>query len=415
MDTNNDPPYCRFVPGTTDCADGTFCANPYHGNWYSPEGKPWCTFGLGTTECINGPFCLNPNHIDHKDIWGMDYPEKDRYGRPVMPHPLTGEKRPWTRVTTIVETLEDKYNLNVRDQRLVAYGVGARDDIYDLAASADGPDDKGTLDEVVKKAKAVAFEDLKSNIGTALHGFTQKVDRGDKNVRIPKRHQKRLQQYVDATGSAGIEFIPDLIEIIVINPELEYIGTMDRGVFWRRHGLKVSTRPIAYDIKSGNLNFAMLKAAQQLAAYANATHKWNPEAKVWEPLEMNRDTGLILHLPGTEDEEPTLHQVDLIAGYELLQKSIEVREIRRSRGKGLFKPVPIGEAPSAEPAKPEPVDLLAVLIERVRGIQNAGYIHELLNRYPADWPTLKDGGLSEDQLNQIAQWCDEIERDHGIT
>jgi hypothetical protein len=53
----------------------------------------------------------------------------------------------WTRVTTIANTLADRYALEQWAQRQIVYGLGVREDLYALAASST-PDDKAQLSQI---------------------------------------------------------------------------------------------------------------------------------------------------------------------------------------------------------------------------------------------------------------------------
>src|SRR5690606_2671448 len=40
-------------------------------------------------------------------------PKRDRYGRYLIPDPATGKERAWMRATTLADTLDDRYNLEL--------------------------------------------------------------------------------------------------------------------------------------------------------------------------------------------------------------------------------------------------------------------------------------------------------------
>src|SRR5690606_41320127 len=55
---------------------------------------------------------------------------RDQYGRYILPDPVTGEEKPWTRVTTLAGTLADRRGLEKWAQRNIVYGLGQRQDLY---------------------------------------------------------------------------------------------------------------------------------------------------------------------------------------------------------------------------------------------------------------------------------------------
>ena len=103
---------------------------------------------------------------------------RDRWGRYVIPDPATGEPRAWTRVTTLARTLADRTVLEAWDQRNIALGIGARQDLYAQAASCTA-EDTGTLTEIVAQARAAAAAQAGANTGSALHRFTERLDAGE--------------------------------------------------------------------------------------------------------------------------------------------------------------------------------------------------------------------------------------------
>lgn len=365
-----------------------------------PDGAPWCRFGPGTLLCLNGPACPNPNHVTDRDPWSDNVQiKRDRFGRYLIPDPETGQERPWTRVTTAAKTLEDTFNLQRWENRQVAYGIGLRDDLYALAASADGPDDRRVLDDVVDQAKHAAASSRKANAGTALHGIVNKINRGDKDVRIPPEHRDRIIRYRTVAAAHRLDFIAGMCERVVVIPELGLAGTMDAGVNWPH-----STLPVVSDLKTGSIDYAKVSIAQQLAAYAHATHWFDPVTEtLHEQPEVNQSEALVLHLPAEGDDEPRVFKVDIEEGWRLLQQSMDVRSVRSSKGKHLFTEI-TAEAEPAPSANREDA-----LRDRVKHIIEHGGKAGLLARWTDDVPTLREGGLSPDQLDKVEQWCSEVE------
>lgn len=329
----------------------------------------------------------------------------DRWNRYELPHPITGKLMHWTRMTTAADALEDKYGLIDYKSRMVAYGLAISPDLVNLAMSAENADDKDTLNDVIKQAEQRAAATRKANIGTTLHKLTQKVDRGDVGVRIPPEHRDRIIRYKTAVAQHQLKFPPELIEAIVCLPDLGLCGSTDRGAEWPH-----SRERIIYDLKTGSLDYAKVKIAQQLAGYANGEYVWDRQAKKWLPLPpFNREIALVMWLPAETDEEPKLYKVNIAEGWRILNQSMEVRQLRSGRGKHLFTEITADAVPTPSADREEG------LRERVSSIvQDPPAKQALLALWPRNMPTLTEGGLTNIQLDLIEGWCDQVEADHGV-
>ena len=398
--------------GCTDCFSGDGPA------WPCSKPEHWCRFGTGTSRCLNGDDCLNPNHRDEDlDPWTMSNDVKiDRFGRYMVINPLTGEEEPFTRATTIAKTLDDTFHLTEWAKRQVAYGIGLRPDLAALATSADGPDDKRVLKDVVEQAMQAAASGRKANLGTALHGITQKIDRGDAHVPVPAEYRDHVTRYKTIISAFGLEFIKEFIEVTLLLPEMKIAGSADRIARWLRSAL-----PIVVDLKTGgSLDFSKVAIAQQLAIYANATHRWDGETPIPMP-EMNKEEALVIWLPATTDDEPKVYSVDIAEGWEMVQKSVDVRDIRKSKGKSLFTEIQAEPAPSSSLDAPPVIspapgaERVEALKARVIRIQAEGHIATLKAMWAAEVPTLKEGGLTDEQLNLVERWCDRTEAEHEMS
>src|SRR5437870_10706498 len=100
-------------------------------------------------------------------------PNRDRWGRYLLPDPETGEELAWTRVTTVSGILSDRYNLELWAQRMVALGLAKRSDLLALvktnARASATPNGKRTLNRVVKDALEAGNSEQRANLGTAIH------------------------------------------------------------------------------------------------------------------------------------------------------------------------------------------------------------------------------------------------------
>lgn len=431
---------------------------PPDGWFYAPNGEPWCRFLVGSTECVNQNDCLNPRHniptckrcgwqwdgfgdppracarckcskcgwqwpgtkerpdpcnvckgnlylepADPKDPWNVDVRiKRDHWGRYVLPHPLTGKETHFTRVTTAAETLDDKRGLTDWINRMVAYGMAQQPHLVTLAASASGPDDKDTLNQVVKQAQAAAASDRKAVIGTTLHKLTQRIDQGEV-VKVPEQHRDRIIRYKTTIAQHRLRFLLDFIEGVVCIPDLGLCGTTDRVAEWHHSDL-----PVIFDLKTGSLDYAKVAIAQQEAGYSRATHRWDGDR--WHEMpEINKEIALVLHLPAETDDEPRLFTVNIAEGWRMLNQSMEVRSLRSGRGKHLFTEITADALPTPSANREEG---LRDRITRIK--EEPAALQALLGLWPNDMPTLAEGGLSDIQLDLIEGWCEEVEAQHGI-
>lgn len=221
----------------------------------------------------------------------------------------------YTRCTTFVDCLDDKYNLQKWQQRMVALGLADRPDLL-LAVSAHR-DDKRELDQITGKALEAAQAGAAATTGTALHALTEKIDRGEELPVIPEAYRADLEAYRKAT----IELETLLIEQFTVHDEHRIGGTPDRLVRYRG-------RAYIADVKTGQIDFGAMKIAMQLSVYARST-PYNHETKTRTPYPAPVDTtrGVVIHLPaGTGTCE--LRWVDLDVGWTAVEIAARVRKAR---------------------------------------------------------------------------------------
>ena len=258
----------------------------------------------------------------------MAEPERDRWGRYLLPHPETGEKRAWTRATTLANTLKDTYGLEKWGKRMVVVGLVSRPDLLDLAYASD-PEDKQQLDELCDDALKAAKTSAKANQGTALHKFTQRLDGGE-SVRAPRQWQADLDAYEALKARYGILTHPTMLERMTVVPELEVAGTMDKIV-------KHNGEAKILDLKTGStIEYSGLEIAMQTAIYAHGEGLWNMEYSEWDQMPaVSQTEALVIHLPAGGDPETgehkaTLYSVDIAMGWEIAKTAYLVREWRKS-------------------------------------------------------------------------------------
>jgi hypothetical protein len=256
-------------------------------------------------------------------------PKRDRWGRYLLPDPETGKDRAWTRATTLSSTLADTYGLTQWQMRMVAKGLGMRQDLMALAAAAH-VDDKVTLNRVANDAKEAAGSSAGANAGTALHSFTEAVDRGE-DPQIPEPWAADIEAYKATLADHRITVHPEWIERITVVPRYNVAGTFDR-ILTLPDG-----RRVIGDVKTGkDLSYSWCEIAIQLALYANATHMWNGTG--WDPMPvLDPSEAVVMWLPvGRGICE--LFTVDTVAGWAQAEVAFGVRQWR-SR-KNLAKKIP---------------------------------------------------------------------------
>lgn len=299
--------------------------------------------------------------------------KRDRWGRYMLPHPETGKEQAWTRATTIARVLADEYNLSLWAQRMVAKGMAIRPDLVAGAAAADIEADKGTLNSIAEQAKEQAGSKSGANLGTALHAFTERLDRGEtlKSLSAPAPLNKDISAYRKLISAAGLQIVPEFIERIVVVPELGVAGTIDRLAGNRVFDLKTAK----------SVDYSWMEIAIQLAIYAHASHAWNPATGAYDPMPaVDRAVGLVLHLP-VGKASPQLYYVNLTEGWRLAQIASDVKAAR-SKAKDLAREFSV-EAP----------DTVMKLITKAETQQALAEL----------WATYHPRGLWTSEVNAYAQ------------
>jgi len=261
----------------------------------------------------------------------------------------------WTRVTTIANTLADRYALEQWAQRQTVLGLGAREDLYALAASAD-PGDKNQLNSIIEQAQEAAKSRSGANLGTALHRLTERIDR-DEQLDVPAAWRADIDAYCQRLADSSVRINPDWIERVVVIPQLGAAGTLDRLVTVDDD----LTFRVA-DLKTGkDAHIYVNETALQLAMYANASHVWKgttdeirrdrygryllpdpaDDPNAYDPMPpVDTAAALLIHLPIGEGS-CTLHEIDIVAGKEAVRLAVEVREWRKRRDLSWpFNPAP---------------------------------------------------------------------------
>lgn len=298
-------------------------------------------------------------------------PKRDRWGRYLLP-PLDnpkGKESAYTRATTFAKSISDTFALSQWGDRMVAKGLTIRPDLYALAASTP-LEDKDKLNQIAEDAKTAAGSKSRAGLGTALHAFTEQIDRGE-TPSVPEPWDKDVVAYQQAVVEAGLTYDAAHIERIVVIQQFAVAGTFDRltclakPLVMERPGrdplhLPAGTWLVA-DLKTGrDLQYGWNEIAIQLALYAHADGIWNGPQQRWEAMPpVDQRTALVIHLPVGE-AKATLYAVDIEAGWEAAAMCEQVRAWRKCRA--LAGAVALGGAPgeaAAPVAEPTYRDLIS--------------------------------------------------------
>jgi DNA-binding cell septation regulator SpoVG len=254
--------------------------------------------------------------------------ERDRYNRPLVTPPNGGKKVAYTRCTTYIDCIEDKYNLQKWMQRMVAIGLASRPDLL-LGVNAHR-DDKNALDRYCEDAREAAAASAAATTGTALHALTELIDRGQE---LPAGLAPNILASLEAYRQATAELTATHIEQFCVQDHLKIGGTPDRVV-------KYQGASYIADLKTGSIQWGILKIAMQLAVYARS-HTYDVATGIRGEHSASIERGLVIHLPVVEnpaDAVCTLHWVDLLEGWNSVIIARNVREKRKLKFTDIASP-----------------------------------------------------------------------------
>jgi hypothetical protein len=282
---------------------------------------------------------------------------RDGYGRPIiLPDPSWLEggdgqappswiapdgsvwpDRRYTRVTTFGEALLDGSALARWKMRRVALGMGRRPDYVTAAAALTAEDrDRQALNDLAEKALEAAGPNA-ADIGTALHGFTERMDRGEDIGVVPPQYRADLDAYRQVI--APLTFLHR--EERMVCDQLETAGTPDAIVLCSEPDPDGNVTPARIaDLKTGNVEYTAGKFSTQLAIYAHS-RLYDPATGERRDPEhhLDRRWGLVVHMPagmGTAQ----LRWLRLDHGWQgAVELAGQVRAWRKVGARELSRPV----------------------------------------------------------------------------
>ncbi len=283
---------------------------------------------------------MSAQTVDPFDL-DVESPPRDRYGRPLLVPINGGDRVSYTRMSSLSNMICDQSGLALWEKRLLARGLGAREDLAAMAAAlprcagdkrekkglsaAEKREDKAInakLDEYIEQALEHAGRSFKANSGTAIHGFT---DPGADLSDVPERMAADVASYNAKLEEVGVEVLAT--EVFVANETLLAAGSFD-------HLARIPTLGICVvDKKTGVVDGKGLAFGVQLSGYANSD-VYDLDTDERRPLEsltggeaINRRVGIVAHIPigaGRTD----LYMVDLVRGYGAAKLATQVRQFR---------------------------------------------------------------------------------------
>lgn len=269
-----------------------------------------------------------------------DFNRETRFGRPLIAPKGGGKPVPYRRTTTYVGVLEDLYNLQRWEKRMVALGLADRADL--LLAVAAHRDDKTRLDRICDEAKEAAKASAAATTGTALHALTDIVDSGGKLPALPAGPAASIAAFQQATAPLRVVEI----EAHTVLDTHQVAGTADRIYEYQ------GKRYIG-DTKSGNIELGILKIAMQLAVYARSALY---DVTTGERTSHGCDTqrAVIMHTPAVDDPAEAkceLHWVDITAGWEAVLVARDVWRQRKLKFNDLTEVFNAGLSPTSNGEK----------------------------------------------------------------
>jgi hypothetical protein len=317
---------------------------------------------------------------------------RDHWDRPLVVPPGGTKPVAYTRCTTFVDCLEDKFKLGRWEQRQTALGLADRPDLL-LSVSAHRGD-KNALDDIVDKAKEAAKSSAKSTTGTALHKLCEQRDRGEQLGVIPVAHQADLRAYEAAIRGMTFHYI----EQFTVHDGHKVGGTPDRVLEWQgQHYIG--------DIKTGSIEWGGLKIAMQLAMYAHSVPYHPTSGRLPYAHTVDTQRALVIHLPAGEGQ-CYLHWVNIAAGWEAVHTAADVRKWRARRD---WFTVADPEPPAPVPATGDSIVDVGRMAEHLVGslIDNAISFEELREIWAG---AVKDGTWTDEHVQLAKQRRAELER-----
>jgi len=289
-----------------------------------------------------------------------------RYWLPPINDP-TAKRIGWTRATTLVKTVSDMFLIDRYHQREIMIGLAKREDLYDLVCATDF-DDKDALNklaldvlEAAKSGRGYAG----SEVGTAFHSATERLDRGDPHG-LRSKWDAKLKAYQERMTQAGFVMNPQWMERRVVVQRYGVAGTFDRiatllpgSALANKLGFAQEELFIT-DLKTQKTFYTWWEIGAQLAIYANADAMWDEEQHRYVQMpKVNPDRAFVTWMPvqhpGDDADAVDLYEVDIAKGWRAVDLISLVRDLRK-QGEKWGTLVPVEQPLSEEEAFARRID-----------------------------------------------------------
>ena len=331
---------------------------------------------------------------------------RDRWGRPTIIQ-ADGSLKPYTRISSYGQNLENQTGLTKWKLRTMVAGAVARPDLMQLASAHQADDRK--LDDLAQQMLDAGGASRAANSGTARHEVLAQVDQGVlARDSVPGDFLPYMQAWYDTLDQFGLEVIPEMVELRLVNDRYEAAGSGDNFLMRtsdgkliavdKKTGKSIAPRPLAYMV--------------QLALYATAVEYDVATGERKALPNVDLDVAYIAHLPAQSDT-CTLYEIDLREALKLADLSQAIRVAEKSTPK-VTKLVPQAAA-SPSPASDPNVERRALLKSRVGALVEAGHMNTLVAFWPDEVPTFKQSNdQTSAELDKITKIVESAEALHSM-
>lgn len=331
---------------------------------------------------------------------------RDRWGRPTIIQ-VDGSLKPYTRISSYGQNLENQTGLTKWKLRTVVAGAVARPDLMQLASAHKADDRK--LDDLAQQMLDAGGASRAANTGTAIHEVLAQVDQGIlTRDAVPGNFLPYMQAWYDTLDQFGLEVIPEMVELRLVNDHYEAAGSGDNFLMRTSDG-----KLIAVDKKTGkSIQPRPLAYMVQLALYATSVEYTVATGERSALPNVDLEVAYIAHLPAQSDT-CTLYEIDLREALKLADLSQAIRKAEKTTPK-VIKLEPQAAASPSPLAEPI-VERHALLKARVGALVEAGHMNTLVAFWPDEVPTFKQSNeQSSAELDKITKIVESAEALHSM-
>lgn len=308
---------------------------------------------------------------------------RNTWGQPLITPDGGGKPLAYRRCTRYVSVLEDLWNLQQWEKRMVALGLVERADLR-LSISAHS-DDKKKLNALCDQAKEHAKASAAATTGTALHTLTDIVDSGGKLPHLDPGPAASIAAFREATEPLKVI---DIERKLVLDTH-KVAGTADR--IYEFNGQRYIG-----DTKSGNIELGILKICMQLAVYARSeTYDVATGERGIHGCSTTR--ALVMHMPATDDPAQARCEivwVDIESGWEAVKVAKQVWAQRALKYPQLARPFNPHETPmpslriemrDEQRKADDRAHRIAALESQIKACPDYQTVHDLWEANEAEW------------------------------